>query len=201
MRQMITFVAVIVTIVAFGTGCATKKYVEGEVGAVHTRVDTVEGQVEANQTQIAEHDREIEETSKTAQEALERAREAGKLAEGKLLYERTLSDADVRFGFDKTALTPEAGAALDSFAEPLVNRDEDVYIEIQGHTDSTGSEAYNEELGLERAETVRRYLNQEHQIPLHRMTVVSYGESEPVADNATREGRAQNRRVVLVVLK
>ena len=58
-----------------------------------------------------------------------------------------------------------------------------------------------EELGLERAEAVRRYLNMQHHIPLHRINVISYGETTPVTDNKTREHRAQNRRVVLVVLK
>ena len=186
---------------ALVTGCATKKYVEGEVGAVHTRVDTVEGQVEKNQTTIADHDRRIGEASKTAQEALERAKEAGKLAEGKLLYETVLSDDKVRFGFDKAELSDEAKAALDEFAKPLVDSNKNVYVEIQGHTDSVGAEDYNHELGLERAEAVRRYLNGQHGIPLHRISVISYGESAPVADNGTREGRAQNRRVVLVVLE
>ncbi len=187
------------------TGCATKKYVKDEVtretGAVHTRVDTLQGQVESTQTKVREHDTRITEASRTAQEALQRAQEAGKLAEGKLLYETVLSDDKVRFGFDKASLSDEARAALDQFAQPLVGNNEGVYIEIQGHTDSVGSEQYNEELGLERAEAVRRYLNMQHKLALHRMSVISYGESAPVTTNDGREGRAQNRRVVLVVLK
>lgn len=190
------------------SGCATKKYVQQETGAVHTRVDDVEHQVEQNQTEIrrtgerlGENERQIGEVSKTAQEALERAQEAGKLAEGKLLYETVLTDDKVRFGFDKAELSDEAQAALSQFAQELkAQYNRDVYIEIQGHTDGTGPEQYNLELGLERAEAVRRYLNREHDIPLHRISVISYGEAEPIADNGTREGRAQNRRVVLVVL-
>ena len=200
MRTLKLF-AVIAAAGLLATGCATKKYVEGEVGAVHTRVDTVEGQVEKNQTTIAEHDRRIGEASRTAQEALQRAQEAGKLAEGKLLYETVLSDDKVRFGFDKSELSDEAKAALDQFAAPLVSSNENVYVEIQGHTDSVGTDQYNYELGLERAEAVRRYLNRQHGIPLHRMSVISYGETASVSDNGTREGRAQNRRVVLVVLQ
>lgn len=193
-------------------GCATKKYtrdyVAGETQVVHERIDDVEEQVEQNQTRLNEHDRKIteatqeaQEASKTAREALERAQEAGKLAEGKLVYEETLTEGDVRFGFDKASLSAEAQAALDRFAEQLLQENRGVYVEIQGHTDSVGSEDYNEELGLERAEAVRRYLNRAHDFPLHRMNVISYGESEPIADNATREGRSQNRRVVLVVLQ
>ncbi len=68
----------------------------------------------------------------------------------------------------------------------------DVYVEIQGHTDSTGSEAYNQQLGLERAEAVRRYLSRGHGFALHRLSVVSYGESEPAVDNDTRENRSRS---------
>jgi outer membrane protein OmpA-like peptidoglycan-associated protein len=195
--------ALLVGLVA--SGCATKKYVREEVtretGAVHTRVDTLSGQVEANQTKIREHDEQIAQVSRTAQEALQRAQEAGKLAEGKLLYETVLSDDQVRFGFDKAGLSDEAKAALDTFASPIVGDNQNVYIEIQGHTDSVGSETYNEELGLERAEAVRRYLNMQHKIPLHRMSVISYGEAAPVGSNDDRDSRARNRRVVLVVLR
>ena len=183
------------------TGCATKKYVRQETGAVGTRVDEVQGQVEEAQTRLDTHEKQIGETSKTAQEALQRAMEAGKLAEGKLLYETVLTDEKVKFGFDTSDLSPEAKAAIDEFAAQLKAENQGVYIEIQGHTDSVGSEKYNEELGLLRAESVRRYLSQQHQFPLHRINVISYGESAAVADNSTREGRSQNRRVALVVLK
>lgn len=182
------------------TGCATKKYVKTETGAVNTRVDEVQGQVEQAQTRLNQHDQQIGEASRTAQEALRRAQEAGKLAEGKFLYETVLSDDKVKFGFDTSDLSPEAQAALDDFASKLKGDNKNVYVEIQGHTDNVGSEKYNEELGLLRAESVRRYLNQKQNFPLHRINVISYGETAPVADNKTREGRSQNRRVVLVVL-
>ena len=193
------------TAAALSTGCATKQYVREEAGrqtaAVHTRVDTLQGQVEQNQTKIKEHDEQIAQVSKTAQDALQRAQEAGKLAEGKLLYETVLSDDQVKFGFAKDSLADGAKQALDAFAQPLVGENQNVYIEIQGHTDSVGGDQYNYELGLQRAEAVRRYLNMQEHIPLHRMSVISYGETAPVTANKTREDRAKNRRVVLVVLK
>jgi len=182
------------------TGCATKKYVKTETGAVNTRVDEVQGQVEKNQTRLNQHDQQIGEASRTAQEALRRAQEAGKLAEGKFLYETVLSDDKVKFGFDTADLSPEGQAALDEFAAKIKQENKNVYVEIQGHTDNVGSEKYNEELGMLRAESVRRYLNQKQNFPLHRINVISYGETAPVSDNKTREGRSQNRRVVLVVL-
>ena len=139
--------------------------------------------------------------SDTAMEALERAIAAGKLAEGKFIYETALSDDRVKFGFDTAELSEGAAMALDEFAAALREENADVFVEIQGHTDGTGSETYNLELGEGRAEAVRRHLNAAHEVPLHRMSVISYGESAPIADNSTREGRAQNRRVVLVVLE
>jgi outer membrane protein OmpA-like peptidoglycan-associated protein len=183
------------------TGCATKKYVQTETGAVNTRVDEVQGQVEQTQTRLNTHERQIGEISSTAQQALDRAQAAGKLAEGKFLYETVLSDDKVKFGFDTADLSPEGQAALDEFASQIKSENKNVYIEIQGHTDNVGSEKYNEELGLLRAEAVRRYLNQKHGFALHRINVISYGETAAVADNSNRDGRAQNRRVALVVLQ
>ena len=75
-----------------------------------------------------------------------------------------------------------------------------VWIEIEGHTDNVGDAKYNERLGLLRAEAVKKYLYEQHQVPLHKMNVISYGEEKPATDNKTRDGRAQNRRVVIKVL-
>ncbi|MFN3512357.1 MAG: OmpA family protein [Phenylobacterium sp.] len=166
-------------------GCATKNYVNQEVGRVQT-------QVTAHETQLAELDR-------TSREALERAVAAGKLAEGKFVYSMVLSDDSVKFPLDKAALSPEAEARLAEFAERLKSENRNVYLEIQGHTDATGPTTYNEQLGAKRAEAVRRYLNRQG-VALNRMATISYGEDAPVAPNDSRDGRAQNRRVVVVVL-
>ena len=202
MRSKLWIVALALAALLVGTtGCATKKYVKQETGAVGTRVDEVQGQVEQAQTRLNTHEQRIGEISATAQQALDRAQAAGKLAEGKFLYETVLTDEKVKFGFDTSDLSPEAQAALDQFAQQLKTENKNVYVEIQGHTDSVGSDKYNEELGLLRAESVRRYLSQAHKFPLHRINVISYGETAPIADNSSREGRSQNRRVALVVLE
>jgi peptidoglycan-associated lipoprotein len=201
MRTKLCIVALSLAALVGTTGCATKKYVKQETGAVSTRVDDVQGQVEQAQTRLNTHDQQIGDVSKTAQDALRRAQEAGKLAEGKFLYETVLTDDKVKFAVDTADLSPEGQAAIDEFAAQLKTENKNVYVEIQGHTDSTGSEKYNEELGLLRAEAVRRYLNQKHGFPLHRINVISYGETAGVADNNSREGRSQNRRVALVVLQ
>ncbi len=204
-RSVVVLAAASLALVA--SGCATKKYVSGEVAGVNTRVDGVQTQVEDAQTKLKDHEGRISKNSadtavasKTAQEALDRAIAAGKLAEGKFLYETVLSDDKVKFGFDKADLSAEAKAALDEFAGKLKGDNRGVYIEIQGHTDNVGSEEYNFQLGEKRAEAVRRYLSLKG-VPLNRMSTISYGEAEPVADNSNRDGRNQNRRVVLVVLQ
>jgi outer membrane protein OmpA-like peptidoglycan-associated protein len=200
--------AVLSAALAFGlvaAGCATKSYVREQVagseGKVGERVGGVESEIEKAQMELKAHDTRITTASKTAQEALERAKAAGKLAEGRFLFETVLTDEKVKFGFGQKQLSDEAKAALDEFANALKQEDKNVYVEIQGHTDGTGEDSYNEQLGFERAQAVRYYLSKSGGIPLHRMEAISYGESEPVADNATREGRLQNRRVSLIVLQ
>jgi outer membrane protein OmpA-like peptidoglycan-associated protein len=191
--------------VLIAAGCASRKWVRSEVDGSETRteerIDLIKAQIEDTQREVETQGEKIGEVSTTAQEALDRAIAAGKLAEGKLLYERVLSGDKLRFDFDRSELSDEAQTELDAFGGELVGKNENVFIEIQGHTDATGSEEYNLELGEYRAEAVRRYLSSQHGIPLHRMSVISYGESAPVAENDSRENRARNRRVTLVVLK
>ena len=112
----------------------------------------------------------------------------------------TLSEDQGNFTFGGTDLPDEAKAKLDQMIGQLKTSTQNVYIEVEGHTDNVGSADLNEALGLERAESVKRYLYEQHQVPLHKISVISYGEEKPVAPNNTRAGRAQNRRVVVKVL-
>jgi peptidoglycan-associated lipoprotein len=194
------------------TGCATKTYVNDQLaahdGVASTKMSEIQSSVEENQKSIsdleakdAELEARMDKISETAEDALRRAQEAGVLAEGTFLYEVVLTDENVKFGFDKADLSDEGKAALDQFAKKLKADNKGVYLEIQGHTDNIGSEQYNLKLGYKRAEKVMDYFSMEHGFPLHRMNVNSYGEYKPIADNSTKEGRAQNRRVALVVMK
>lgn len=197
-------VATVLLITLVVSGCASKKYVSKEVAGLDAassqRMDGIETQVEQNQSRLDQQEEGMGEISQTAQEALERAIAAGKLAEGKFLYETVFSDDQVKFGFNEAELTSTATQALDIFLADLKSRDQNVFIEIQGHTDSVGTEEYNFQLGQRRADAVRRYLSSQG-IPLHRMSVISYGLTSPIADNSTAEGRAVNRRVTIVVLQ
>jgi peptidoglycan-associated lipoprotein len=174
----------------------------GRMGSLNGRIGNIEGSLGGIEGTLKDHDGRIIYASKTAQEALERANSAGKLAEGKFVYEATLSDSTtLAFQLEGNVLSAETQSALDEFAAKLKSENKSAYIEIQGHTDTTGGAAYNLKLGEERAEAVRRYLNMKAGIALHRMSVISYGESAPVVDNTTRANREKNRRVVLVVLR
>jgi len=195
-------------VVALGlSGCASQHYVgeqmsatEARIGALEKNVGTLQEEVVALKQSDVVQTEKLERLSETAKEALSRAQEAGYLAKNRFLYEIRL-DSTVKFGFDKTGLSPEAAAALDEFAARLKAEDKSVFIEIQGHTDSAGPEKYNLALGKRRADAVKRYLHMNCGVPLARMSVISYGEEKPLADNSIPEGRAENRCVVLVVME
>ena len=211
--------AALLGLVVLQAGCATKGYVDDKVGEVNQRIDAVDGEAKAgikrvdaqlglmdvslkvHGEQLLKLEGDLANVSRTAQEALERATAAGKLAEGKMLYEVVLSDDHFKFGPGSAKLSKEAKAALDSFAIQLKKDNKGVYIEVQGHTDSRGEVPQNHKLGERRAMAVYQYLHTKTGLPLHRMNVISYGESRPVASNMTEAGRKQNRRVALVVLK
>ena len=173
-------------------GCATEGYVDKHVAMVDAKAQATQSQVDQHQAHLAQLDQ-------TAQDALNRAEAAGKLAQGKFLYSMVLSDDSVKFPVDSSKLSPEARQRLQDFVEKLKTDNRNVYLEIQGHTDSVGAPSLNERLGEERAEAVRLYMNQQG-VALNRMNTISYGEKDPVASNKTRVGRAQNRRVVLIVM-
>lgn len=219
MRKLLLVIPVLVLGLA-ATGCATKGFVRGEVGQVNEKVESVSTQLEEtqeatrrNEARIAEVDEKAataNQSASAAQSAADAARtealEAGERAAAveastrRLVYEVVLSEDQGNFKFGGTELPPEAKERIDQMITELKADPKGVFIEIEGHTDAVGSEMFNDQLGLERAETVKRYLYEAHQIPLHKINVISYGEGKPVAPNNTRQGRAQNRRVVIKVL-
>jgi outer membrane protein OmpA-like peptidoglycan-associated protein len=189
-----------------GPGCASKKYVRGEVATIDQKVESVASEVEANQKRIKEHDEKLasigEIVSKQGSEITAvdgKVEDVRKMVKGELIYKATITNNDAKFGFDSAELTPEAKGAVDAFVQTLIAMNRGLYLEIQGHTDSTGPDSVNMALGERRAKAVMMYLYTQYHIPLYRMQVVSMGASMPIADNGTREGRAQNRRVEILV--
>jgi outer membrane protein OmpA-like peptidoglycan-associated protein len=181
------------------SGCATQDYVDKHLATVQGQVSDVQGQVNSVQGHVKDQDARLGQIDQTSRDALARAEAANKLAEGKFLYAMVLSDDSVKFPVDSSQLSPEAQTRLMDFVQKLKADNKNVYLEIQGHTDSTGSKAENMRLGEARAEAVRLFFNQQG-VPLNRMSTISYGDTSPVAPNSTRKGRAQNRRVVVIVM-
>jgi len=206
---------VIILLVA-STGCVTKKMFRTNVEESDVRVASAESGIEANERRIkdlktetddkvaavgAQAERAVEVGNSALTKAEQAARAAEDAAKGRLIWSVTLSDDSVRFSFNQASVPPEAAAMLDDLIQKIKDFGKAVYIEIEGHTDNTGSEEYNLDLGEKRAWAVRDYMSKTGGIPLHAMSVISYGESQSVADNGTPEGRSQNRRVVVRVLE
>ena len=220
MRKLAFVVPVVLLAAGGSTACATKKFVRGEVGQVNSKVEGLSTQLEEtqertrkNEQRIGEVDTKADAAGKSAQDARqaanvadEKAITAGKKADAveaatrRLVYEVVLSEDQGNFKFGKAELPEEAKARIDEMVNQLKADPKAIYIEIEGHTDSVGSNNMNDHLGLERAEAVKRYLYEAHQVPLHKMNAISFGEEKPVAPNNTKQGRAQNRRVVIKVL-
>ncbi len=193
-------------------GCATtsdvdKKIAEAQaktdkkIESVETQFEDMQEKQKATEGTVAEQGKQIEQIGQSARDALARAQEAGVLAKGKILFQQSFAEDRVHFKVNSFDLTKDAKAALDEFAQKIKGLDKGVYLEIQGHTDDTGGTDYNDQLGQQRAEAVRRYLAREHKLPLGRISTISYGDSLPVASNKNSKGRSQNRRVVIVVLE
>lgn len=116
------------------------------------------------------------------------------------LYMDTMADGfnNILFDFDKANVRPDAIGHLDKLGHVLVANPQ-LYVALSGFCDSIGSEAYNIHLSQRRAESVRNYLHKKFGIQHNRMLLYWYGYANPVASNATEEGRQQNRRVTIVL--
>jgi len=207
--------------------CATKGFVRSRVGEVNGKVDNLSSSVEETQERTKKNEGAINEVDQKAQAAnaaagraqtsanaantaagaaANRANEVGVKADAldkaskRLVYTVVISEDEGQFKFGKTDLPDEAKAKIDEVVKKLLADPNGAYFEIEGHTDNVGGKLINEKVGMERAEAVKRYLFEQHQIPLHKMNVISYGSEKPVASNKTKDGRAQNRRVVIRVL-
>jgi peptidoglycan-associated lipoprotein len=224
MKKLVLVVPVLALALGGTTACATKKFVRGQVGEVNDKVESVSKSLEetqertkANEAKIVEVDQRAQaaaqaadskasaagqraDTAKTTADAAGTKAEAVEKASKRLVYEVVLSEDKGNFKFGKATVPDEATGEIDQLVAKLKAEPNGAYIEVEGHTDNVGPKEVNYKLGLERAENVKRYLYEHHQVPLHKINVISYGEEKPVAPNKTKDGRAQNRRVVIKVL-
>jgi peptidoglycan-associated lipoprotein len=227
-RKQLLMVLPIATIALGGsTACATKKFVRTSVGEVNDKADSLARSLEETQERTRQNEGKIADVdsraaaagqaAQTAQGTADKATQAASQASTqamaantkaeevdkaskRLVFEVVLSEDQGNFKFGKKELPDEAKAKLDEMISQIKADPKGAYFEIEGYTDSIGSPELNEKLGMERAEAVKRYLYEQHQVPLHKMNAISYGEDKPAADNKTKAGRAQNRRVVIKVL-
>ncbi len=227
MQKLLAAVPIALLVVGGTTACASKKYVKTSVGEVNDKVDSLGRSVEETQERTRKNEARIADVDQKAQNAANSAQQAsGAAADAKntavdartaantvgskletfdkaskrLVFEVVLSEDQGNFKFGKADLPDPMRQKIDEMVSGLKQDPKNVFIEIEGHTDDVGPSEVNEKIGLARAQAVQRYLYEQHQIPLHKINVISYGPSKPVVPNKTKEGRAQNRRVVIRVL-
>lgn len=201
--------------------------VSGKVDTLSQSLEQTQERLRQNETKIGEVDTKAQNAATSATRAGEAATaadtkavaadtkastavESAKVAAEKadtvdksmkrIVYTVVLSEDQGGFKFGKTTLPDESKAKIDEMVKQLMADPKGAYFEIEGHTDNVGDPLINEKIGMQRAETVKRYLYETFQIPLHRINTISYGEGKPVVDNKTRDNRSQNRRVVIRVL-
>jgi OmpA-OmpF porin, OOP family len=218
--RSIHFAVISVVLILSSAGCATKKYVRNRINERVTPLEQRTGELEETSrrstqdigrlgTDITEVRGRADRAQAQADAALGRADEANKRAGA---AEQSVTDlrasldkyalqntATVNFRFDSYELTPEAKASLDQLAGQIKDRNNFI-LEVTGFADWVGSDAYNNQLTEKRADAVRRYLAEQHNVPLFRMHMLGFGELRAVADNHSSEGRAQNRRVEIRLL-
>jgi outer membrane protein OmpA-like peptidoglycan-associated protein len=169
-----------------------------QLGRANRQIEA-QGQSLRNQGQQldAERDRRNEAEKRAAQAAADLAAFASVRQEPARGMIITLSGG-VLFASNKAELLPTAQLKLNEVADALTKNDSESKIVVEGHTDSQGGAPYNQELSQRRAQSVRDYLVSRHIAP-DRVTAVGYGLTRPIADNGSAEGRANNRRVEIVV--
>lgn len=214
------FVVTLAIVAVGSTACATKGYVNSQTAELNSKIEDLTRVVEQTQDRVSQNETRIAETdgkAVAAGEAAERAEStaeaAGNLADQavariddldravrRLIYEVVLADDRTQFGFGETDLGQNARTEIDALVAKIKSEQRTVWFELEGHTDAVGTPEVNRRVGLRRAEAVKQYLYEQHKVPLHKISVISYGEDRPVALNTTPAGRARNRRVVVRVL-
>ncbi len=200
------------------TGCSTKNYVRSQTGPLIQQTNDLDAKTANDHRNITDTDQRaqagIAKAQSAADAADQHAKVAGQSAEqangsaqeavnrvdtltgvvANLDNYKSLSDVSVTFAFDKSALTKADKAELDEIAAGLTSA-RGYILAVTGGTDSVGDAEYNYRLSQRRADAVVLYLSSKYNIPPHKFYLIGIGKENPVADNHSRDGRAQNRRV------
>jgi OOP family OmpA-OmpF porin len=213
-----TMIAASAIAIALTTGCSTKNYVRSQTGPLIQQTNDLDAKTANDHRAITDTDQRAQAGIANAQSAAstadQHAAAAGQSADAanqaaneavnrvdtlsgvvaNLDNYKQLSDVSVTFGFDKSALTKDDKAQLDAVSASLVSA-RGYILEITGGTDSVGDAQYNYQLSQKRADAVVNYLQTKYNIPPHKFYLIGIGKDNPVAENTSRAGRAQNRRV------
>jgi outer membrane protein OmpA-like peptidoglycan-associated protein len=215
MKLRLLTIAALFLAISFGSACATKKYVRNRVGERVTPLENRTGELEEtarrNTQDISRITRDVEDLKQRtdiAQQQADRASTSAEQANTRVAgVEKSVEDmranldkytiqktVTILFNAGKSELLPEATAALDELAAQVKGRN-GFLLELQGFASAEGKIELNEQLSSARSEVVKRYLAEHHNIPLFRISIIGLGITRPVADNTSKEGRMQNRRV------
>ena len=199
-------------------GCASKNYVREQTTPLINKTNELDDMTAQNSRQIKDVDARaqagIQQVNAKTAEAEQKAQAAGQQADqaqtlasnaatrvdmlqntvANLDNYHVVTEASVRFGFNKDNLTKEAEADLDQLATQ-VSSTKGYLIVVEGGTDSVGSAEYNYALSQRRADAVIQYLASKYSVPAHKIYLIGLGKDKPADSNKTREGRAKNRRV------
>jgi OmpA-OmpF porin, OOP family len=202
----------------FTVGCSTKKYVRNQTTPIINNVNELDDQTAKNTRDIRDvNDRAqqgIAQVNSKADAAEQKAQSAGQAADQanqnattasnrvtslagtveNLDNYKPVTETTVQFGFDKSQLTRKDKQTLDGFASQLSSQKHYI-VQVEGYTDSTGPADYNYQLSQKRADAVIQYLAQKYQVPAYKIFLIGLGKDNPVAQNTSASGRAQNRRV------
>jgi OmpA-OmpF porin, OOP family len=213
-----TMIAASAIAIALTTGCSTKNYVRSQTGPLIQQTNDLDAKTASDHRAITDTDQRAQAGIANAQSAAasadQHAAAAGQSADtanqaaneavnrvdtlsgvvANLDNYKQLSDVSVTFGFDKSVLTKDDKAQLDAVSASLASA-RGYILEITGGTDSVGDAQYNYQLSQKRADAVVNYLQTKYNIPPHKFYLIGIGKDNPVADNTSRAGRAQNRRV------
>ena len=207
----------------FTTGCSSKNYVRSQTGPLIQQTNELDSKTAQDHRDIGDTDQRAQAGIANAQTAAgaadQHAQAAGQSAEtaqqsaqdavnrvdtlngvvANLDNYKQLSDASVTFAFDKSVLTADDKAQLDQVATSL-DKTRGYILALTGGTDSVGDAQYNYQLSNRRADAVVTYLATRFNIPPHKFYLIGIGKEDPVADNGTRAGRAENRRVEIKLM-
>jgi OOP family OmpA-OmpF porin len=199
-------------------GCASKNYVKQQTTPLINKTNELDDMTAKNTKDIKDVDARAQAGIQTVQakaaEVDQKAQAAGQTAASaqqtadaantrvgvltntvaNLDNYRSVSEASVKFGFDKDVLTPQAKEDLDKLAAGIAST-KGYLITVEGGTDSTGPADYNYDLSQRRANAVIQYLASKYSVPAHKIYIIGLGKDKPVESNKTAQGRRENRRV------